>query len=38
MDYNERLLEELLGDEFWSSFTDEEIEEILEYVLDEEME
>lgn len=38
MDYNERLLEDLLDDEMFVDFTVEEIEEILEYVLDEEME
>lgn len=32
MDYNERLLEDLLDDEMFTNFTVEEIEEILEYL------
>lgn len=34
MDYNEKLLEDLLDDEMFTNFTVEEIEEVLEYVLD----
>ena len=32
MDYNERLLEDLLDDEMFTNFTVEEIEEVLEYL------
>lgn len=32
MDYNERLLEDLLDDEMFENFTVEDIEEVLEYL------
>lgn len=32
MDYDERLLEDLLDDEMFTNFTVEEIEEVLEYL------